>query len=40
MEVPRVGVILELQLAAYATATAMPDLSHVCDLYHTATLDP
>ena len=24
----------ELQLLAYATATAMQDLSHVCDLYH------
>ena len=33
---------LELQLLAYATATAMPDLSCVCDLYRqlTATLDP
>ena len=27
MEVPRLGVELELQLLAYATATAMPDLS-------------
>ena len=26
MEVPRLGVELELQLLAYATATAMPDL--------------
>ena len=32
MEVPkRLGVELELQLPAYATATAMPDLSHICD---------
>ena len=27
MEVPRLGVESELQLPAYATATAMPDLS-------------
>ena len=27
-------VKLELQLPAYATATATPDLSHVCDLHH------
>ena len=32
MEVPRLGVTSELQLLAYTTATAMPDLSHVCDL--------
>ena len=32
MEVPRLGVKLELQLPAYATA--MPDLSRVCDLHH------
>ena len=36
MEVPRLGVELELQLPAYATATAMPDLSHVCDLHHSS----
>ena len=36
MEVPRLGVILELQLPAYATATATPDLSHVCDLHHSS----
>ena len=37
MEVPRLGVELELQLPAYTTAiaTAMPDLSHVRD-YTTA----
>ena len=29
MEVPRLGVELELQLPAYATVTAMWDLSHV-----------
>ena len=35
MEVPRLGVKLELQLLAYAMATAivMRDLSHICDLY-------
>ena len=31
MEVPRLGVESELQLAAYATATATWDLSHVCE---------
>ena len=31
MEVPRLGVELELQLPAYTTATATRDLSHVCD---------
>ena len=34
MEVPRLGVQLELQLLAYTTATATPDLSGVCDLHH------
>ena len=34
MEVPRLGLSSELQLPAYTTATAMPDLSHVCDLHH------
>ena len=34
MEVCRLGVEWELQLPAYATATATPDLSHVCDLHH------
>ena len=32
MEVPRLGVELELQLPAYATTTAMPDPSYICDL--------
>ena len=32
MEVPRLGVELELQLLAYATVTVMTDLSHICDL--------
>ena len=36
MEVPRLRVELELKLLAYATATAMPDLSHVCDLHHSS----
>ena len=36
MEVPRLGVESELQLPAYATATAMQDLSHICDLYHSS----
>ena len=36
MEVPRLGVELELQLSAYTTATAVPDLSHVCDLDHSS----
>ena len=34
MEVPRLGVELELQLPAYATATAMPNPSQVSDLHH------
>ena len=36
MEVPRLGVELELEVLAYATATAMPDPSRVCDTYTTA----
>ena len=35
-EVPRLAVELELQLLAYTTATAMWDLSHVCDLHHSS----
>ena len=31
-EVPRLGDESELHLLAYTTATATPDLSHVCDL--------
>ena len=34
MEVPSLEVKSELQLPAYATATAMLDLSRVCDLHH------
>ena len=36
MEVPRLGVRLELQLPTYAIATATPDPSHVCDLQHSS----
>ena len=36
MEVPRLGVKLELQLPAYATATAMQDPNCVCDLHHSS----
>ena len=36
MEVPRLGVKLELQLPAYTTATAISDLSRVCDLRHSS----
>ena len=47
MEVPRLGIELELQLLAYTTATAMqdgncvphhssPDPSHICDLHHSS----
>ena len=35
MEIPRLGVQLELQLQAYSAATATQDLSHVCDLHHS-----
>ena len=36
MEVPRLGVSSELQLPAYATATATLDPSHICDLHHSS----
>ena len=36
MKVPRLGAELELQLPAYATATAMQDPSHVCALHHSS----
>ena len=36
MEVPRLGVKPELQLPAYATATAMWDLSDVYNLHHSS----
>ena len=35
-EVPRLGVELELWLLAYTTATAKPDLSHMCDQHHSS----
>ena len=35
MEIPRLGVELELQLPVYATATAMWDVSHICDLHYS-----
>ena len=34
--VPRLGAESELPLPAYTTATATPDLSHVCDLQHSS----
>ena len=38
MEVTKLGVELELELQVpdYTTATAMSDLSHICDLYHSS----
>ena len=36
VEVPRLGVTSELQPLAYTTATATPDLSHVCDTHHSS----
>ena len=36
MEVPRLGIQLELQLLAYTTATAMQHLSRVCNLPHSS----
>ena len=36
MEVLVLGVKSELQPPAYATATAMQDLSHICDLHHSS----
>ena len=36
MEVPRLGVESELQLLAYATASATPDPSCVCDLHSSS----
>ena len=44
IEVPRLGVILELHMPADATAIATQDLSCVCNLYHSSwqcwTLNP
>ena len=36
MEIPRLGVELELQPLAYTTATAMWDPSCICDLHHSS----
>ena len=36
MKVPRLEVESELQLPAFAIATAMPDPSQVCDLHHSS----
>ena len=36
MEVPRLGVELELQLPAFDTATATRDPNYVCDLHHSS----
>ena len=36
MEIPRLGVKSELQLPAYARATAVQDPSHVCNLHHSS----
>ena len=36
MEVPRLEVEQELQLLAYTTATAIPDLSCICNLNHSS----
>ena len=36
MEVPRLGVKSEPQLPAYTTATATPDLTHICNIYHSS----
>ena len=36
MEGPRLGVEVELQQLAYTVATALRDLSHVCELHHSS----
>ena len=38
MEVPRLGVKLELQMLDFATATATQDPSRACDLHHRSWL--
>ena len=40
MEVPRLGVKLELQLPAYTTATATQGLSCLCSLHHSSLATP
>ena len=34
LEDPRLGVEMKLQLLAYASVTATPDPSHICELHH------
>ena len=36
MKFPRLGVELKLQPLATATATARPDVSHICNLHHSS----
>ena len=36
IEVPRLGIELELQLPVYTTVTATQDLSHICDRHHSS----
>ena len=36
MQVPKLGIKSELQLLAYARATAMQDWSHICNLNHSS----
>ena len=36
MEIPRLGVKLELQLTAYTSATAKWDPNCVCNLHHSS----
>ena len=36
MEVPRLGVKLELQVPDYTTATETRDLSRICNLHHSS----
>ena len=35
MEIPRLGVVSEIQLPAYTTATATWDPSHIYDIHHS-----
>ena len=36
MEVHKLGLESELQLPAYTTATATPEMSCICDLHHSS----
>ena len=36
MDVPSLGIELELQLLTHATGTTAPDLHCVCDLHHSS----